>query len=204
MSETTSTSKYQSIQGSKQQENLYRQLALLTRIQDNNVVSHLVHLAIDKICGKTIVDAVKSIQLDQQLITLIIDVLQLFVSKVVGRDLKREHIIEDLKTARVQEAHANIVADCIQARYQDIKRELTEQLTSISSSSLTDFDWKMNLILSSDKINSVQESVLMLNLSVDHHTDKKEQLLVELTKKDLDQLLSTFDQINSVVQSLKV
>ncbi|EFA80662.1 COMM domain-containing protein 8 [Heterostelium album PN500] len=195
--------KYHSIQGaSNQQELLYGDLKLVNSITGQNLVQTLIHSVIDHICGRTI--PVDFSIYGLQTIRTLFERLAVFVSRVVGRELKREQIVEDLKTAAVQDDSINTIADAIVSRYQDIKRELTEKLSSISSSSLTDFDWKMNLILSSDKINSVNENVLMLNLTIDHHEEKKEQLLVELSKKDLDQLLSQFEQINSVVQSLKI
>eukprot|EP01132_Coremiostelium_polycephalum_P000525 gene525-663_t len=193
------TTKYFSLQVSKHEE-IYEKLKSIDVVSQKDT-SLFIHNIIDQICGKIVsFHHFSKLQSIEQLI----DVYTLFVKNVVGRELKKENIIEDLKTANVNEQYITSISDCIISRFQDIKKELTDKLSKISSSSLSDFDWKMNVILASDRINVVQENVLLLNLTIDNHTQKKEQVMLELTKKELDQLLETFDNINQVVQSYKV
>ncbi|KAF2069130.1 hypothetical protein CYY_009546 [Polysphondylium violaceum] len=200
--------KYYSLQISHQ-EKLFDFLSKITLALDVKQTSHFIHTIIDQICGRlasfdSFVDESK--QNHERLIRQLVYVYTIFINKVVGRDLKKEYIIEDLNTAKVPEDYTNTISDCILSRFQDIKRELTEKLSSISSSSLTDFDWKMNAILSSDRINVVSENVLLLNLTIDTHNEneKKKQVLVEMTKKEMDHLLEIFDQINDAIQAIKV
>ncbi len=54
------------------------------------------------------------------------------------------------------------------------------------------------LISSSDKISAIQEPVLLLNLTVGEGVNKKEDVLVELSKEDLDSLLETLSGVNEV------
>ena len=59
----------------------------------------------------------------------------------------------------------------------------------------------MQLISSSDRISTVQETVMLLNLTTQEGgsgSGKKEDVLVELTKEDLDSLLATLSSANEV------
>ncbi|KAM9963764.1 hypothetical protein ACTFIW_007015 [Dictyostelium discoideum] len=196
--------KYYSLQVVSQ-ERLYNFLPKINILGSDKVCSDFIHSLIDQICGKIISFDRFINDENQRIIYQLIRVYTLFINKVVGKDLKKEFICEDLKTSNVDNIYITAISDCIISRFQDIKKELTEKLSTISSSSLSDFDWKMNAILSSDRINIVQENVLLLNLTIETNiNDKKEQVLIELSKKELDHILETFDQINEVIQSLKV
>ncbi|EGG14895.1 COMM domain-containing protein 8 [Cavenderia fasciculata] len=192
---------------------VYNELILIEKLKEKEKVSLLIHTCIDRICGNDKQPADDDQPISPTLQSIINNYIS-FINRVVGKELKKDQILQDLKTAGLNDEIAIVITDCIISRYQDIKRELTEKLSAISSSHLKDFDWKVNLVLASDKMNSVQENVLQLNLSINNqdnqttntvNSDQKlQQLLVELTKKDLDQLLATFDDINKVIQSLKV
>ncbi|EGC36894.1 hypothetical protein DICPUDRAFT_150605 [Dictyostelium purpureum] len=201
---TEKTTKYYSLQVVSQ-ERIYNFLTKISVFASDKIAQDFIHSIIDQICGRIVSFDRFINEENERIVNQLIRVYSLFINRVVGRDLKKEYICEDLKTANVDGLYINVIADCIISRFTDIKRELTEKLSTISSSSLSDFDWKMNAILSSDRINIVQENVLLLNLTIEtNHNDKKEQVLIELTKKELDHILEVFDQINDVIQSLKV
>ncbi|KYQ92353.1 COMM domain-containing protein 8 [Tieghemostelium lacteum] len=195
------TTRYFSLQVPTQ-EVLYENLKKIN-VVDVKELSKFLHNIIDKLSGKLITPQTTSITNEKDRKDLV-DIYIFFINKVVGRELKKENIIEDLTVAEVLSQHITIITDTILSRFQDIKKELTEKLTAISSNYLSDFDWKLNQILSSDHINIVQENTLFLNLTIKQNQNDSKQLLIELSKKELDHLLETFETINNTVQSLKI
>jgi len=93
--------------------------------------------------------------------------------------------------------------EAVLARWTDTRKALVNKSSSVSTSQLLDFDWKLHLVSSSDKISTVQEPVLLVNLSLENN-GKKEEVLVELSKEDLDSLLESFSNVNEAIQQLKV
>jgi hypothetical protein len=58
----------------------------------------------------------------------------------------------------------------------------------------------MKLSVSSDKVSSLRNALLLLNLSVADNsgTGAKKELLLELPKEDLDSLIKTLEKVNEV------
>ncbi len=76
-------------------------------------------------------------------------------------------------------------------------------VSQISASYLQDFDWKVHLVLASDKCSNLREPSLLLNLYIKRENEEKaREVLIELTKDELDQLLVQFDKIQSAAQKL--
>jgi len=106
-----------------------------------------------------------------------------------------------------EKAILDAVVECVVARYEDIKKAATQKALSISQCFLKDFDWKLQLTISSDKISSLREPVLLLNLSLQSNNTAMPQtteLLIELPKSELETVISTLEKINETVQELRV
>eukprot|EP01080_Neovahlkampfia_damariscottae_P001126 gene1126-10640_t len=75
--------------------------------------------------------------------------------------------------------------------------------SKISSSHLSDFDWKLQVILSSDKFSNIKEPILLLTLYIKTEDEEKE-LLIELSYDDLNHLLNNFSRINQKLNGTEI
>jgi len=189
---------YHSLPGNHQATR-YDLLSKISKLQ-NVDVNEFLHFVINLVSGLPVpADSVFRAPQVQPLV----EAYKLFFSQVVNLNLSKEQIVDDLKKANVNEGVISMCVESITARWAETRKILSNKVASISSSQLLDFDWKLHLISSSDKISTVQEPVLLLNLTVEN-SGKKEDVLVELSKEDLDSLLSSFSNVNEAIQQLKV
>lgn len=133
-----------------------------------------------------------------------IDAVKLFVIKAVGGGLKKDDIVRELKGFNVADEHATVIVDCILVRYTDVQKALAGDTAHISPAHLKDFDWKLLHSLASDKVATVNEPILRLNLTIKDENEKMKDVVLELPKSELDKLIGTLQQVNQVVQKLRV
>eukprot|EP01112_Ceratiomyxa_fruticulosa_P023503 TRINITY_DN9002_c0_g1_i1.p1 TRINITY_DN9002_c0_g1~~TRINITY_DN9002_c0_g1_i1.p1 ORF type:complete len:196 (-),score=46.00 TRINITY_DN9002_c0_g1_i1:96-683(-) len=166
-------------------------------------LGEFAHLVIDELCGLKAFPIAQYGDLD---VKSLVNSYRAFYKQVVNNDLKKEQILSELKNGGVAEDKSIVLCDAIISRWGDVRKEAINNSSAIGNTHLVDFDWKIHLVLSSDKIANVQQSKLLLNLYVTEPLDptKREEVLVELTKEELDQLLVTFGKINQTIQDLKV
>eukprot|EP00026_Physarum_polycephalum_P008162 Phypoly_transcript_08240.p1 GENE.Phypoly_transcript_08240~~Phypoly_transcript_08240.p1 ORF type:complete len:198 (-),score=33.29 Phypoly_transcript_08240:75-668(-) len=190
---------FHSLPGNYQIEK-YNLLSKISKLQ-NVDVNEFLHFINDQVSDRPV--PLDSIFLSKEVKPLV-EAYKLFFKQVVNLGLSKEQVIEDLKKANVSENIISMCVDAITARWPDTKKALETMDIHVSPSTLADFDWKVNLISSSDRISTVQETVLLLNLTTQEGSGKKEEVLVELTKEQLDSLLETLSNVNEAVQNLKV
>jgi len=178
----------------------------IQHLVDVNEASKFVHDVIDQVCGKEpnffilYPKSFKNIKAFNECV----EAYALFFSRISSLYLGDTKVVEDLKIANVPEQFIKIITEAIRARVNDIKLSMVIQSTSISYANLADFDWKLQAILSSDKLSGIHEPILILNLTITQEDRTKKDILVEFTKSELDNLLAVMAEINKVVQKLKV
>ena len=67
---------------------------------------------------------------------------------------------------------------------------------------ISQLDSRPQMVLSSDKISSMHEPIVLLRLALANQGADKE-VTIELTKTELDRLLGTFGSIQSTLDRLK-
>lgn len=100
---------------------------------------------------------------------------KMFVSQVLGRGLKSEDILADLRLAGLSEGLAGVAGDVIVSRYEEVRVALSEAPScgpylkvcrvyrwSVALQThfcffFKDFDWKLNLTVASDKFASLAQ-----------------------------------------------
>lgn len=92
--------------------------------------------------------------------------------------------------------------EVINARRPDIHQQLITDTNLISKSTLKDFDWQIKLAMASDKLSSIQEPLLNLDLDVQNEVSTEIHSL-ELTREDLKNLISNLEGANRAVQQWK-
>jgi hypothetical protein len=104
-------------------------------------------------------------------------------------------IKSDLDELGVSDETAGVVVDVVAARRVEVTAHLKEHAATqtVSSAYLADFDWSVRLVMSSDRMASMREPVLLLSLSLGGCGGEKRDMTVELSRSQLDTLLATCD-----------
>ncbi|ELR24564.1 COMM domain containing protein 8, putative [Acanthamoeba castellanii str. Neff] len=181
-------------------------------IDQGCLLVQFVHWVVDEVCGRQ-PDWTKPF--GEANAQPMIDAVKLFVIKAVGGGLKKDdrpsltddfplQIVRELKGFNVADEHATVIVDCILVRYTDVQKALAGDTAHISPAHLKDFDWKLLHSLASDKVATVNEPILRLNLTIKDENEKMKDVVLELPKSELDKLIGTLQQVNQVVQKLRV
>jgi len=101
------------------------------------------------------------------------------------------------------------VLEVLSARAEDARKSLSAlSCMHIAHSSLQDFDWKAQLVLSSDKLSSLSEPTVLVSATIRSNNALSgcalKTHLLELSRSDLLRLLSTCEEISQTVQEFKI
>ncbi|KAL3879259.1 hypothetical protein ACJMK2_031561 [Sinanodonta woodiana] len=130
----------------------------------------------------------------------LVDTFQDLIKSAVKESWTKDQILQRLEG--LSDDYKTSVVDVISSRKEEIRSQLLAQTHNISQTVLSDFDWKLKLALSSDKISSLQEPLLTLNMDV-LNDEKKETLSVELNRDDLKKLINSLEGANKALLQLK-
>lgn len=129
---------------------------------------------------------------------------------------------EQLVGEGVGEEVAGILVECLWVRREEVRGQLVRDSCAVSHSVLRDYDWKMKvttlratlalpqlslilppqLVLSSDKLGSVQQPLLSLDLDIAEDGERRLES-VELSKEELAKLITSLEAANRVVLQLR-
>eukprot|EP01101_Sappina_pedata_P000173 TRINITY_DN10178_c0_g1_i1.p1 TRINITY_DN10178_c0_g1~~TRINITY_DN10178_c0_g1_i1.p1 ORF type:complete len:210 (+),score=68.49 TRINITY_DN10178_c0_g1_i1:13-642(+) len=181
----------------------------------NITLNHFVHAIIDEICHKEsarqsehlsslIIPSIKP-----QSITIIVESFRILITNIISFNLDESQIHEELGNINISDIYAESLCECVLARSDEIRSAfISHATTKMSQSYLSDFDWKLQVTMSSDKISNLRQPVLLLSLFVRDggssitSEDKPKEILLELPMSDLDTLLSGMGDINEIIKKL--
>ncbi|XP_045204041.2 COMM domain-containing protein 8-like [Mercenaria mercenaria] len=106
------------------------------------------------------------------------------------------------KLQGLDDDYKSVVFDVVDSRRADIRSQLLNDSHALSQANMTDFDWKLKLVMSSDKISSVQEPDLALDMEV-QTTEGRKTVSVELNKQQLSNLINSLEGANKALVQLK-
>ena len=153
-------------------------------------------MVIDDLIGnKTNLDAFK----DKEAIK---EVYNHFITQCINLQLDKQKIESDLEKGGVEKNIIATISEVIISRYFEIKDYLSDPKTT--GTFLKDFDWKLHLSLSSDRLSTLSKPVLFLNLQLENENSEKNDFLLELNRKDIDVFISTLEKLNSGMWKLQV
>ncbi|KAL5499894.1 hypothetical protein EMCRGX_G011362 [Ephydatia muelleri] len=162
-----------------------------------------VHGAINDVCGKIGLryeDYAKSISLSDY--SKLKNSLEKVIRKVSRQSIEKQEVTKTLSEQGAGADLAQLIAECLWVRKEEIREQLAMDSCNISQAYLSDFDWKLKLVMSSDKLGSIQRPVLDLDLDISEGGEKRREQL-ELTQEELEALLSSLDAANKVVTQLR-
>lgn len=175
----------------------------------------LLHNIVDTVCGigpgirlSELIEEQQMKQQDEPKLSLmeiqsILDAIKMFIQHVMSRELSMEQISQELKNLALNSNDlVQLFVRVIEGRRNDLVKTMKKLTVSeLSQAYLHDFDWKLHLVIASDKCSSIREPVLLLNLRVKKQNINRD-ILVELTRDDLDKILKDFDKIQTVLKTL--
>eukprot|EP01027_Heterolobosea_sp_BB2_P000518 GEZU01000743.1.p1 GENE.GEZU01000743.1~~GEZU01000743.1.p1 ORF type:complete len:205 (-),score=47.07 GEZU01000743.1:22-636(-) len=174
-------------------------LAKLFEREDITDHEQFLHTVVDELCGRPSNKPASSYANAHEIIAA----AKALMRQAVATNLDEGKLVADLEALAVPASGIPVVLSVLEVRRSDIRRALMEATVALSQSHLKDFDWKLQLILSSDKVSIMRQPLLLLNLYIyDTKQANTREVLIELTKADLDNLLGTFAKIHEVIQSV--
>jgi len=153
---------------------------------------------IDGICGRP-----KDWTEGGENIKPVIDAYSIFFIKSIGLELKEKEIEYQLQSLDVKPDDRKIILECVEVRAKDVRESLTHNASTLAKSYLKDFDWKLQIVLSDDKIAQSRTPLLRLSLILVGEDGKKRDLVLELPKEDLDKFINTLTDVNKSLQKLR-
>lgn len=130
--------------------------------------------------------------------TNLVGAVKVFCEECNARDWTKEEMVEQLE--RLDVAEVKTFSDVITQRRSDIANALRS--SSLSENRLTDFDWQLKLVMSSDKVSNIQEPVVAVNLALQNSHGQNRNRSIEMSKDDLQKLLSSIEAANKSLNQL--
>eukprot|EP00002_Diphylleia_rotans_P025823 TRINITY_DN5126_c0_g1_i1.p1 TRINITY_DN5126_c0_g1~~TRINITY_DN5126_c0_g1_i1.p1 ORF type:complete len:202 (+),score=56.04 TRINITY_DN5126_c0_g1_i1:54-659(+) len=175
------------------------QVANIVVIRDTAQLTKFLHGALDALSGRGTAGslaAYRSFAPMQELLHLDA-ALQSLYRNVVRHRLTREQFAKDLTTLELDEATKVSIIDAVLGRMEEVALYAAVDASQISRASLDDFDWKLQLILSSDKLADVKRPSAIVEFDICDVNGEKSKKTLDLSKEELDTILSSFSQIQS-------
>ena len=140
---------------------------------------------------------------------------KLFATRALGRNLAREEIEADLRAAGVSEEVARETVAVLESRSKEVRSALAERSTCMPY--LKDFDWRVSLIVASDKFANmatpvatfslnVAEPVSDLELAEDPEAEEKamSNVVVEMTRPELTRFVQQLEQMAASMRDVSI
>ena len=112
----------------------------------------------------------------------------------------------DLRAAEVDggasERLGKAIFGAVQSRREEIRRALERKTTEISSGTLEDFDWSLRLCMGSDQLSTLRRPLLLLSLTIRNPGGSVEKRTLELSLKELEDLMKSFGDIATCIGKL--
>ncbi|XP_076468004.1 COMM domain-containing protein 8-like [Babylonia areolata] len=165
--------------------------------------SDLCHALAEQIChsGVPAPDTyLKSLSLEEW--WSLTGVLRKFLTISAKNDSTRDQMLESMKA--VPEEQRKVIIEAATVHRNELHHRLLEDTTSISQSVLRDFDWQLKLVMSSDKLASINKPLLNVDLDLQDGAGNSRQVALELDHEELKKLLSSLEGCSKAVQQLTV
>ncbi|XP_052676083.1 COMM domain-containing protein 8-like isoform X1 [Crassostrea angulata] len=125
----------------------------------------------------------------------LVEAVEGLIKAAIREPLNKDQIYQRLGS--LPQEYQSVFMEVINARRSDIHQQLVTDTNLISKSTLKDFDWQIKLAMASDKLSSIQEPLLNLDLDVQNEATTEIHSL-ELTREDLKNLISSLEGANRV------
>lgn len=113
-------------------------------------------------------------------------------------------MLADLSTFGCGEDDSKFVVTAVLARKEEIKQKFAINSVRLNDIYLVDFDWKVHVTLASDTVSQCREPLLLLSLRLGKNDNENyKELILEMTRDDLDNFIAQLDTVNDEMVKLK-
>ncbi|XP_044732176.1 COMM domain-containing protein 8-like [Chrysoperla carnea] len=165
----------------------------LSTISNNEIFKQFVHATIDDLVKKNCITYntfYNEIEWTKQDYLLAVKTLQdLFQNAALKSDFNLAEEIDDLLDLSKQEC----IVKCFNVREQEIFNYLIELKYSAEAQLMTDFDWRVKLVMGSAKLSNFVEPLVQLNLQTcesNHNETNYRNINMEMNKTELEELIT--------------
>eukprot|EP01126_Amoeba_proteus_P013293 TRINITY_DN1561_c0_g2_i2.p1 TRINITY_DN1561_c0_g2~~TRINITY_DN1561_c0_g2_i2.p1 ORF type:complete len:202 (+),score=39.83 TRINITY_DN1561_c0_g2_i2:177-782(+) len=131
------------------------------------------------------------------------EAFKIFTTNFVNFNLSKEQLLADLTTLGCGEEDRRFVASAIFSRKEEIRQKFANNSIKFNKNYLMDFDWKIHVTFASDSVTQCREPLLLVTLKLANFDGDQKNLVVELTRDELDKLIETLEHVNEEVVKLK-
>ncbi|XP_031555598.1 COMM domain-containing protein 8-like [Actinia tenebrosa] len=128
--------------------------------------------------------------------------LHVTLKNFICKDFGKDEIFKELDQYSLSPDIKQVVFGCILARKDEIRAALVSNTAGITNAYLKDFDWKVKMVLASDKIAGIRKSVVSVDLDIQQDNTVR-PVTVEMTKEELGNLITSLEAANKMVVQLK-
>ncbi|XP_017891719.1 COMM domain-containing protein 8-like [Ceratina calcarata] len=107
------------------------------------------------------------------------------------------HLIEEKMPQEYHELPEQIqqnILSCLKVRREQLVDALSEDYSREKHDTVTDFDWRLKLVMGSSKLAALREPLLQLDLTVESK-ESRQILGLELNKDELDTFMNAMESI---------
>ncbi|GFO46884.1 comm domain-containing protein 8-like [Plakobranchus ocellatus] len=122
------------------------------------------------------------------------------LKKAVGKSWTKEQISEELGS--LKDDYKKVIIDTVAIHNLNMRQKLVHDTAAVSKTVLADFDWKLKLALSSDKLASLQEPLLQVDFDVRDANGERREINLELNRTELAKLITSLEGCSKSVQQL--
>ncbi|KAH0950960.1 hypothetical protein HN011_004418 [Eciton burchellii] len=162
--------------------------------EKSEVLKELLHSCVDEICGRPGPTYHKFVNMDWSRAEYE------GIYKLMSTLLRNPASLYMIEEKMPQEYHElpeqvqrNILA-CLKIRREQLTNALLMEHYKSQLPTVTDFDWRLKLVMGSSKMASLRESLLQLDLIVED-TESRRIIDLELNKDELETVINTLDAI---------
>lgn len=160
-----------------------------------HVLKELLHACVDEICGRpgpTYHKFVNSMDWSKEEYEETYKFISVLLRNPASLYLTEEKMPQEYHELPEQ-IQQNILS-CLKVRREQLTDALLKEYAKEKHETVTDFDWRLKLVMGSSKLASLREPLLQLDLIVEDK-DSKRILGLELNKDELDTLISAVESI---------
>lgn len=124
------------------------------------------------------------------------------ITKAAADSAPVAQLRDRLGDAGVDGKPAAAVVAAAAPRFADIRRALADAAVGTGASRLVAFDWNVRVALSSSKLGAFRTPLAHVILTYEHGDGSREDVAMELTQPELDELISSLTRAQSDILAL--
>lgn len=167
------------------------------------IACQFLHAVVDDVCGRR-VDFVSAYpSLASSGAAVVVASYKELLAHAVNGNIKDDDLDGALRAAGVVEGAHAAVKEVFAARAEEVNAALTSALSDVAARRVTDFDWSVRLVLASGTAGVMRQPVMLLTLRTVDADGHESEIMMEMTKEKLDEVLASFGAAAAVVAKVK-